>query len=219
MGCEKQIFWISNWTWQDILGAFVHASFRNATGRSLTGCCDGDDKDVDDIIIEDAEDGDVAIMISQSIVILSFFTREKLDALLRNRKFMQNKVTGKWMKKLLSKPTDFQLFKFQVLSSAFTDVPRPPPELMWINQCSPQTDVTSLLKVHELIQGITQDNQVESVICKIMFKSVTPLSQKQYLVFYFTSYVFVFVLYIYKITFLPLQLTGKLFTDNVELTQ
>ena len=63
--------------------------------------------------------------------------------------------------------------------------------------------MTSLLKVHELIQGITQDNQVESVICKIMFKSVTPLSQKQYLVFYFTSYVFVFVLYIYKITFLP----------------
>ena len=87
---------------------------KNATGRSLTGCCDGDDKDVDDIEvvedvddgenvdddndvddIEDADDGDVAIMISQSIVILSFFTREKLDALLRNRKFMQNKVRGK----------------------------------------------------------------------------------------------------------------------------
>ena len=44
---------------------------KNATGRSLTGCCDGDDKNVDDI--EDADDGDVAIMISQSIVILSFF--------------------------------------------------------------------------------------------------------------------------------------------------
>ena len=44
---------------------------ENATGRSLTGCCDGDDKNVDDI--EDADDGDVAIMISQSIVILSFF--------------------------------------------------------------------------------------------------------------------------------------------------
>ena len=67
---------------------------ENATGRSLTGCCDGDDKNVDDI--EDVDDGDVAIMISQSIVILSFFfTREKLDALLRNRKFMQNKVRGK----------------------------------------------------------------------------------------------------------------------------
>ena len=87
------------------------------------------------------------------------------------------------------------------------------------SECSPKTDVTSLLKVHELIQGITQDNQVESVICTIMFKSVTPLSQKQYLVFYFTSYVFVFVFYIYKINLLPLQLTGTMFTDNVELTQ
>ena len=44
---------------------------ENATRRSLTGYCDGDDKDVDDI--EDVDDGDVAIMISQSIVILSFF--------------------------------------------------------------------------------------------------------------------------------------------------
>ena len=75
----------------------------------MTGCCDGDDKNVDDGDdvdnvdnddkdvgdIEDVDDGDLAIMISQSIVILSFFTREKLDALLRNRKFMQNKVRGK----------------------------------------------------------------------------------------------------------------------------
>ena len=45
---------------------------ENATGRSLTCCCDGDDKNVDDI--EDVDDGDVAIMISQSIVILSFFS-------------------------------------------------------------------------------------------------------------------------------------------------
>ena len=69
----------------------------------MTGGCDGDDKDVDDFEDvdddnddDDVEDGDVAILISQSIVILSFFfTREKLDALLRNRKFMQNKVRGK----------------------------------------------------------------------------------------------------------------------------
>ena len=69
----------------------------------MTGGCDGDDKDVDDFEDvdddnddDDVEDGDVAILISQSIVILSFFfTREKLDALLRNRKFMQDKVRGK----------------------------------------------------------------------------------------------------------------------------
>ena len=75
----------------------------------MTGGCDGDDNDVDDFEdvdndndvddiedSDDVEDGDVAILISQSIVILSFFfTREKLDALLRNRKFMQNKVRGK----------------------------------------------------------------------------------------------------------------------------
>ena len=47
----------------------------------MTGGCDGDDKDVDDfegvdddIDDDDVEDGDVAILISQSIVILSFFS-------------------------------------------------------------------------------------------------------------------------------------------------
>ena len=52
----------------------------------MTGGCDGDDKDVDDFEdvdddndvddiedSDDVEDGDVAILISQSIVILSFF--------------------------------------------------------------------------------------------------------------------------------------------------
>ena len=46
----------------------------------MTGGCDGDDKDVDDFEDvdddnddDDVEDGDVAILISQSIVILSFF--------------------------------------------------------------------------------------------------------------------------------------------------
>ena len=47
----------------------------------MTGGCDGDDKDVDDFEDvdddnddDDVEDGDVAILISQSIVILSFFS-------------------------------------------------------------------------------------------------------------------------------------------------
>ena len=53
----------------------------------MTGGCDGDDKDVDDFEdvdddndvddiedSDDVEDGDVAILISQSIVILSFFS-------------------------------------------------------------------------------------------------------------------------------------------------
>ena len=52
----------------------------------MTGGCDGDDNDVDDFEdvdndndvddiedSDDVEDGDVAILISQSIVILSFF--------------------------------------------------------------------------------------------------------------------------------------------------
>ena len=46
----------------------------------MTGGCDGDDKDVDDFEDvdddnddDDVEDGDVAILISQSIVIPSFF--------------------------------------------------------------------------------------------------------------------------------------------------
>ena len=97
-----------------------------------------------------------------------------------------------WMEKLLSKPAGFHLINvlnFKFTESAFTDVPPPIPRTD-VNQseCSPQTDVTSLFKVHELIQEITQDNQVESVICTKMFKSITPLSQKPDFFYFLISF-------------------------------
>ena len=111
-----------------------------------------------------------------------------------------------WMEKLLSKPAGLHLINvlyFKFTESAFTDVPPPIPRTD-VNQseCSPQTDVTSLFKVHELIQEITQDNQVESVICTKMFKSITPLSREQDFFYFFFLYHFIcicIVSYIYKI--------------------
>ena len=65
------------------------------------------------------------------------------------------------------------------------------------SECSPKTDVTSLLKVHELIQGITQDNQVESVICTIMFKSIAHLSQKNKILFFTSFNMYLYLYYIF----------------------
>ena len=78
---------------------------------------------------------------------------------------------------------------FQVHWKCFHWCPPPIPRTD-VNQseCSPQTDVTSLFKVHELIQEITQDNQVESVICTKMFKSITPLSQKPDFFYFLISF-------------------------------